>query len=82
MATIEAYNRRINLEVEMSRQNAYASALLTIQFLGMSLGKEPLPSYDACFATGSDEYQKEQVNIYEQQWKAYAIEHNRRRNRK
>jgi hypothetical protein len=85
-ATIAAYNRQLNLEVELRKQSAYTTAMLTAQFVGLSMfSKKPLPSYEDCFTPTGEaaiESQKQRVSLYEQQWSAFAIEHNRRRAKK
>ena len=83
-ATIQAYNRKLNLEVELRKQSAYTTAMLTAQFVGLSMfSKKPLPSYEECFApTNNTEAQEQRVKLYEQQWSAFAIEHNNRRAKK
>ena len=84
MATIEAYNRNLNFQVELAKQNSYTQAALIAQFVWTLYGGKPLPNYEDCFSVSGAYEQKlreEKVHIYEQQWKAFAIEHNRRRNK-
>ena len=86
MATIEAYNRNLNFQIELSKQTTYTQAVLISQFVWILYGgKQPLPAYEDCFSVSGayeDKLREEKVNIYEQQWKAFAIEHNRRRQKK
>ena len=82
---LEAYNRQLQFEVELNKQTAYTTAIFTAQFVGLSLGGKPLPSYEQCFgidtSTGTtvEDRRKQEVEFYKQQWSAFAIEHNRRR---
>lgn len=87
-ATIDAYNRTLQFEVEVKKQTAYTTAIFTAQFVGLALSGKPLPSYEQCYGTvtpsGLTEDQKmsKELQFYKQQWSAFAIEHNRRRKQK
>lgn len=86
-ATIEAYNRNLNLQVELSRQTSYTTAALVANFVGLSFNGKPLPSYEECFggtATSSGEEHKpvEEWEAYRAQWTAYAVNYNRKRQNK
>ena len=83
LASIDAYNRELNLTVELQKQSVYTTAALTAQFVGLSMSGKPLPSYNDCFGitstTGNnEELMSQKMKQYESQWMAFAYEHNRR----
>ena len=87
-ATIEAYNNNLNLQSQLTRATAYTTAVLTANFVGLSLNGKPLPSYEECFDTSTTTSSTGKVEMsaatkrYQQQWSAFAIEHNARRRKK
>ena len=85
-ATIQAYNRNIEIKTQMSRATAYTTAVLTANFVGLSLNGKPIPSYEECFDTSTDTSTTGGMSAatkrYQQQWSAFAIEHNARRRKK
>lgn len=84
-ATIDAYNRNLNLNIEITKQNAYTTAALTAQFVGLAFNGKPLPSYNECFGgstTTSSGEPVEEWRAYRAQWTAYAVNYNRKRQNK
>lgn len=83
-ATIEAYNRNIEIKNQMIKASAYTTAVLTANFVGLSFNGKPLPSYEECFDTpaATTTEMSAATKRYQQQWSAFAIEHNARRHKK
>ena len=84
-ATIEAYNRNLNLEIELKKQSSYTTAVLVAQFVGLSFNGKPLPSYNECFGgstTTSSGEPEDEWRAYRAQWTAYAVNYNRKRQNK
>lgn len=82
-AQLEAYNRRLQFQVDLDKEISYTTATLTSQFIGLMMSKKPLPSYEECFgitsSTGNNtDIQDQKMKQYESQWIAFAYQHNRR----